>query len=85
MNEITYGILGALIAAAALAAGYFAGWRSTAKKERAVPLSKQEKEKQKRERQRMEEEQAAFSMLIGYNQDIAYGTGSGYFDYIREE
>lgn len=79
MYEVILAISGAFCTIAAFAAGFFAG---KGKKDGVTPLSRQEKERLQREKQRLEEEQAAFSMLIGYNKDVAYGNGDaldGYF------
>ena len=85
MNEFLYLISGALVALAFFFAGYFFGRRGAVMDEKTSFLSKQERERILRQRRTLEEEQEAFSMLIGYNPSVAYGMTDGYFDYSRKE
>ena len=81
MVEMVLGLLGALLGAGLFALGYVFG-RKTCVSERGEPAKPQvvfpditEEERLRREeaRQQLEEEQKAFSTLMSYNVNDAYG------------
>lgn len=85
LNNFLYGILVSLTLIAVFCIGCYMGKSVAKMKNTEVPLTKAEKDRIRQERKRMEEEQAAFSMLIGYNPEIAYGIRDGYYDFSERE
>lgn len=79
MSEILLGVLGMLIAFLLFGAGMFLGWKANDRMKAhtsaavAQELTEKEKRKIELERERLAEEQRAFSAILGYNADIAYG------------
>ena len=70
--QFLYGALGVVLALVLFAAGVFTGWK-VKEQVYAVMRKKYAKELTDKERQQLIEEQEAFSELMGYNADVAYG------------
>ena len=72
MYSVLLGVAGAILVMVIFAAGFFAGWRGkkawSAHTQRAVVREISEKE-----RARLQAEQEAFSGLMNYNAETAYG------------
>ena len=73
---ILYGALGVVLALLLFAAGVFTGWRI---KDRLIKVARQSyaEELTEKEREALKAEQEAFSALMGYNVDTAYGLTEG--------
>ena len=74
--EFIYGALGVVIALSLFAFGVFVGWRI---KERMIQAARRSyaEEITEKEREELKAEQEAFSTLMGYNIDMAYGLHEG--------
>lgn len=74
--EFIYGALGVVLALGLFAFGAFVGWRI---KERMIEAARRSyaEEITEKEREELRAEQEAFSALMGYNIDTAYGLNEG--------
>lgn len=74
--EFIYGALGVVLALGLFAFGVFVGWRIKGRMIEAARRSYAEEITEK-EREELRAEQEAFSALMGYNIDTAYGLNEG--------
>lgn len=72
MANVLYGALGVFLALLLLSGGFFLGWRASAKINDKT-AQREARELSEQERKRLIEDQAAFSQLLNYNADTAYG------------
>lgn len=70
--EIIFGAVGTVLVMGAAGVGFFLGQRHC-EQERTRQRANAQKELSLQEKQLMREEAEAFSALMGYNADIAYG------------
>jgi hypothetical protein len=72
MTAILYGLFGALLALALLGGGFFLGWRAkTALIEKTRQTAAEHVTEQ--QKKQLEAENKAFSRMLNYNMDAAYG------------
>ena len=74
--QFIYGVLGVVLALVLFGLGVFVGWQV---QERMIQMARKSyaEELTEKERDELKAEQEAFSTLMGYNVEVAYGLHEG--------